>query len=198
MKKRRGKTTEELRSKVDLPQSDWKDPDQGLDAVLAYCLTQAKEAEDWYMRKRKSKRIGGRILRLTSVLLVGLGVLIPILAQVYTDNGEPVIAPGWASLALVLAATMVALDRLFGFSTGWARFIKTNVRIERLRHEFEFEWQALRTEAGNSAVDPAVLLELGREFVLAIDEVVEKELLTWSEELHASLDTAADGLKANK
>jgi len=184
----------DLRNKADLPQPKWENQDQALGEILSYCLSQAKDAEAWYMRKRRSKWMGGRILRVASVLLVGAGVLIPILAQVYTDDGEPVIAPGWASLALVLAATMVALDRLFGFSTSWTRFIETNIRIERLRHDFEFEWQTLRAEAGDSDFDPVVLLELAREFVLAVDEAVASEVLVWSDELKASLDTATDGL----
>ncbi len=187
-----------LLRKVDLPQVDWTDPDRAISEILNHCLEQAKGVEAWYMRKRTPKRIWGRILRVASILLVGAGVLIPILAQVYTHDGEPVIAPGWASLALVLAATMVALDRLFGFSTSWTRFIETNMRVERLRHDFEFEWQMLRTEASNTGAGPAEFLELAREFVLAIDDAVANEVLAWTEEFKASLDTAADGLKSNR
>lgn len=191
------RTGRELRRKENLPQPDWTNPEQGLDEILSHCLEQAREAEAWYMRKRTPKRIWGRILRVTSIVLLGAGVLIPILAQVYTENGEPVIAPGWASLALVSAATMVALDKFFGFSTGWARFIETNMQLERLRHDFEFEWQVLQAEAGGSGADPAALLGLARRFVLAVDGVVATEVLAWSEELRASLDTATDGLKPN-
>jgi len=187
----------DLRRKTNLPQPDWKNSDEGLSDILNYCLKQAKEAETWYMRKRRPKWIWGRILRVASILLLGAGVLIPILAQVYTNDGEPVIAPGWASLALVAAATMVALDRFFGFSTGWARFIETNMKLERLRHDFEFEWQTLQAGAGGSGADPAVLLKLAREFVLAVDDVVATEVLAWSEELKASLDAATDELKPN-
>jgi hypothetical protein len=184
------------RRTIDLPQPAWDDPDRSLSEILDHCLKHAKGYESWYMRKRTPKRIWGRILRAASVLLIGAGVLIPILAQVYTRNGEPVIAPGWASLALVLAATMVALDRLFGFSTGWTRFIETSMQLARLRHDFEFEWQALRVELGSSGPDSALLLELAREFVLAVDDVVAAEVLAWSEETRASLDTATDRLKA--
>lgn len=189
-----GGTKGDLR-KNDLPQPNWKDPDQALSEILSYCLEQAKDSERWYMRKRTPKRIASRILRVASIALVAVGVLIPILAQIYTEDGKPVIAPGWASLALVSAATMVALDRLFGFSTAWARFIDANFRIARLRHELEFEWQTLRAEAGGCGADPVLLMELAREFVREVDEVVAGEVHTWSNEFKASLDTAADGLK---
>jgi len=42
------------------------------------------------------------------------------------------------------------------------------------------------------------LLELARDFVLAVDDAMASEVLTWSEELKASLDSAADGLRASR
>ena len=43
--------------------------------------------------------------------------IIPILAQILTENGKPRIQPAWASVALGIAAAFVLLDRFFGFSS---------------------------------------------------------------------------------
>jgi hypothetical protein len=182
--------------KVYLPQGDWSDPRKALAAVRTYCLEQAKDAEHWYMRERQSKRIWGRFLRFLGILLVGAGVLIPILSQIYAEDGKPEIPPIWASVALLLAALLVALDKFFGFSTAWTRFIATNHEITRQRHQFEFEWQILEAEGGGTGADSVAFLDLASEFVLAIDEAVAGETLAWSAEFKASLDAAADELKS--
>jgi hypothetical protein len=36
-------------------------------------------------------------------------------------QGIPVIQPAWASVALLVAAACVGLDRFFGYSTAWMR-----------------------------------------------------------------------------
>lgn len=180
--------------KAELPQLDWGDPSGSLSLVYRHVVAHARDAEDWYTRKRRSKKAGGQALRVASIMLVGLAGLLPILAEIYTHDGIPVIAPGWASVALVLAATLVAFDRYFGLSTGWTRFMKAELRIAALRHDFEFEWQRARASVGD---DPARMLELAQRFVLAVDEAVIEETGTWASDFRESLDGVDSELKAH-
>jgi hypothetical protein len=150
----------------------------------------------WYTEKRRPKRIGGQILRISSIFLLGIAALVPVLSELSAGDGEPAIAPAWASVALVAAATLVALDRYFGFSTGWTRFMAADLHIGRLRRDFEFDWNELEVaSADGTAVKQ---LQLAHRFVAAVDRVVADETSTWSNEFQAALDSATNELSQNR
>lgn len=180
--------------RTDLPDLDWSRPAQALEAIYDYALDHAKDAEQWYAEKRRPKRIGGQVLRIAAIVLLGVAALIPILSEVLTDEGNPAIAPAWASAALVLAALLVALDRYFGFSTGWTRFMAAELQIGRLRRDFEFEWHELEAAATGSGEAAKEQLELAHRFVAAVDQVVADETSVWSDEFRATLDSSINEL----
>lgn len=179
-------------SQEDLPKLDWSEPELALARVYDYVVAHAKDAEGWYTEKRRPKKQGGQLLRITSIVLLGIAALIPILSEVLVEEGEPVIPAAWASVALVVAATLVGLDRYFGFSTGWTRLMTTNLRISRLRREFEFRWNELEAAAETSGNEPLKRLQLAHKFVQAVDQAVAEETSAWSDEFRAALD---DGVK---
>src|SRR5215207_7505655 len=172
----------------ELPNFDWSQPDQALSLMYRYGLSHAKNAETWYIEKRRPKKKGGQALRITAILLLGISALIPILSEVIQDHGQPVIPPAWASAALVVGATLVALDRYFGFSFGWTRFMNANLGIARLRRSFEFDWQELEA-ARNS--DPLDRIRLTQRFVSAVDQIILDETNAWNDEFRAALDDTA-------
>jgi hypothetical protein len=180
--------------RVDLPKPDWADPHHALIQVYGYALDHAKDAERWYAEKRRPKKVGGQVLRIAAIVLLGVAALIPVLSEIVTDEGSPVIPPAWASAALIGAATLVALDRYFGFSAGWTRFMSADLKIARLRRDFEFSWRELEAPEGGVAGDPLGGLRLAREFVQTVDQVVAEETDTWSDEFHAALDSAVNEL----
>lgn len=184
-------------AKRDLGKLDWTPGDEAasLRTVYDYAVALAEEGEKWYDRRRKGKRYAGRILRVLALVLGAVAVVLPILAQIYTHDGKPPFSVAWASVALALAAALVALDRYFGFSSGWMRFVEAELQIKRLRHAFEHDWEIARA---SSAAVPE-LLKLTRQFVLAVDDVVAAETAAWTTEFRSSLATAEQSLeKAQK
>jgi len=168
-----------------LPELDWSDPDQALASVFEYSKDHAREAEDWYTEKRRSKKIGGQVLRVMSITLGAVAAIIPILSQIFADSGGPAIPPAWSSVALVFAAALIGFDRYFGLSTGWTRFMTANQRISQLRRNFEFSWQEIVADRPNSTVGR---LRLAQQFVGAVDNEVARETGAWSSEFQSSLD----------
>jgi len=175
-------------SRADLPKLNWSNPPSALPLVYDYVVSQAKNAEEWYAKKRRPKKRGGQILRITSIFLVGVAALIPILSEVITDEEKAVIPAAWASAALIAAATLVALDRYFGFSTGWTRFMSADLEIGRLRRRFEFRWNEL--DALGQEGNPIAQLQLARELIEAVDQVVALETSNWTDEFRTALDNA--------
>lgn len=47
----------------------------------------------------------------------------------------------WASIVLGIAAGLVMLDRFFGFSTAWVRYISTELHLRQILDEFRLDWE---------------------------------------------------------
>ena len=125
-----------------LGQLDWSEKSRvkSLTEVFEYAIGVSREAQDWYEGKHPSKRSSGRALRLTGLLFLGVGGVLPIISEISSSaSGKPAIAPGWAAVALALAAGCGILDRYLGYSSAWMRFILAEQRLESQRQDFASE-----------------------------------------------------------
>ena len=62
---------------------------QALEPLRAYVIAQAEAAQDRYLRKRVWKRRGGLITRLLAMTTTAVGGAIPVVVQMYGENGKP-------------------------------------------------------------------------------------------------------------
>ena len=182
----------------DLEELDWTTAQrsESLSVVFRHAVGFAASAEEWYATKRRAKRQGGRVLRVGAILLGTVAAVLPILSQIYTNDAKPAIAPGWAAVALAAAAALIAFDRYFGFSAGWMRFMAAELHVTRLRHGFEYDWQAVRAAATNppSDKDVTALLARARAFVLAVDDAIADETGAWITEFRTNLERVEQSL----
>jgi conflict system pore-forming effector with SLATT domain len=170
-----------------------------LQRVLAYAVGQAEEAISWYQREKPPKWQAARWLRVAAILSAAIAGTIPILAQIYTTNGVPDFAPAWASVMLALAGTLVLLDRFFGFSTAWMRFVITEMRIRKALDDFQFDWELERAAwKSGRPNDEQLQRMLGRAktFVAELNTLVESETALWVEEFQSTLKVVDEAVKA--
>lgn len=175
-----------------LPELSWLPEDRtaSLEAVAEYVTKEANRAISWYLAKKGAKRRGAQVLRLAAIFATVLAGVIPLVAQITEQEDRVAIAPGWASVALVVAAACVGLDRYFGYSSAWMRFLTTEMKIRCVLHEFRLKWEARR--AGWEGDQPASeevqeALDLCRSFLADVDEILEKEMHTWVKEFSLAL-----------
>jgi hypothetical protein len=146
----------------------------------------AVETIDWYLNEKKSKSNWSRGLRVAAILLGAAGALIPLLNLA----NNQVLDIRWGYVALGLAAAAVALDRFFGFSSGWMRYLITSFRLQRLLADFQLEWAArtARLEGSTPEAEQVTeLLTLLRKVLSAILEEVERETISWAEEFQSNV-----------
>lgn len=185
----------------DLPLLDWGVAQRAasLQAVFAHASGLAGEAERWYAAKRPAKSWWGRALRILAIVLGVAAAVLPVLSQL-TEKGDGTggIAPGWATIALAVAAGLILLDHYFGFSTGWSRFMAAELELTRLRHNFQYEWnlRQARTHDPPDDGDVADLLAIAETLVLAVDDAIAKETGQWVTEFQGSLQRTEAGLAA--
>jgi hypothetical protein len=153
--------------------------------------------EEWYAAKRRAKRPWGRALRVGAIALGAVAAILPVISEIYSGDGRPPVAPAWSTVALILAATLIGLDRYFGFSAAWMRFMAAELRLARRRHEFEYKWQAQKVRVGTDVSDEelATFLDLSGELTRAVDQTVSDETEGWIEEFRSSLDRVEQGVR---
>jgi hypothetical protein len=158
-------------------------------SIFDYATTLAEENIAWYGRKKRQKQIGAIALRVVAILAGICAGLIPILSQITAASGPTAIQPGWASIALLIAAGAIALDRFYGFSSAWIRFVSTGLQLRSALHDFHLAWQIrLASSSGNlQAEDIAAGLAACRGFVAEIDKLVQKETAEWMGEFKTVL-----------
>lgn len=170
-----------------MPQLSWNPEDVAGSIAELYRLLEARAVESiqWYLRDRRWKKRLSRALRMAAILLTAAGGLIPLSRAAGAD-----INPELGYVFLAAAAACVALDRFFGFSSSWMRYMLTSVALQRLLIEFQIDWIKLNAHnQGESLTAERVqeLLQRLGDFAAAIVEHVEQETLAWVAEFQSSL-----------
>jgi len=160
---------------------------------------EADGAINWYLEKKRSKSFWARTLRMSAIVAATVAGVLPIVAEISATGGVPAVAPAWASVALGLAAGFIALDKFFGFSSAWMRFLTTEFQIRRALHGFEMDWQVVR--AGWKDGQPAdqqviAALERCRAFLADVDGLLRSELDAWVQEFRTVLMDSDESVKA--
>jgi hypothetical protein len=170
-----------------------------LEKVFKYLSGEAQRAIAWYLSKKDPKRMGARFLRFAAIVATTVAGLIPLLAEIYTSNGQPKVSPAWASVALVLAVALIGLDRFFGFSSAWMRFLTTEIQIRTALQAFQLDWEIQRaTWKGTAPTDQQMQEMLARckAFLGQVNTFLEHEMAAWMQEFQASLQQIDDVAKA--
>jgi hypothetical protein len=144
---------------------------------------QALATVDWYFKEKTSKARWSKSIRISSVLLGIAGALLPILALIVGKglSGE------WGFVPLVIGAGVVLLDRAFGFSASWTRYMTAAAAIERRVGGLQLEWTHM--QVGFSRVpndeDTRAAVELLQRFLDEVGEIVERETQDWARDFNA-------------
>jgi len=173
------------------------DPDDipgSLKRANAYAEEHAASAIEWYNRKKAHKARFSRLFRYGAILCTALAGLLPIVAGAWPNFGaslsslRPTNGNLVVSLLVGLAASLIAIDRFGGFSTGWIRYVRTGAEIHKLLHEYRLDWLKLIAEANISgSLQPANMLIRTREFVVAVQGLVIQETDAWVTEFESNL-----------
>lgn len=169
------------------PLGDWGEPADRLDALYLWTEEGALRAADWYLRDRRGKRRGARVLRLGAAAGVTVGGALPLLDLAGVWAG----AAPWGCLSLLLAAVCVGADRYFGVTAGWMRDLATAQAIHRRLEALQFDWAAesvrevLGPAEGTAGEAAERCLGLLRRFTEDLAELVRAETADWMAEFRA-------------
>ena len=178
-----------------------KGPEEVLYQLFTRLTQKAQDVITWYQQSKRPKRRGAIWLRVGAILLGAAAGLLPLLLQILTRDGVPPFAPAWSSVAVGLAATLLLLDRFFGCTSAWIRYIKAELLIQHLLEQFQLDWQAELAMAAGGQLDGRKvrkLLERAKTFLSQVNQVVQDETNAWIEEFRSSLKEIDELVKAQE
>lgn len=175
----------------DIPNWDPARPDASLTEIHIYVLDEAAKSTQWYWKSKGSKAFWSRIIRFAVWALAAVGGLLPIIGALLEDHFPNLdLTNGlWASLLLGIAAALLGLDKGFGFSSGWARYVLTATNIRKSLEEFRLDWTVLRAKAGSplTAENVAPLIERAKQFRSEVEGLVLQETKDWVTEFQSTM-----------
>jgi SMODS and SLOG-associating 2TM effector domain 2 len=160
--------------------------------VHSYVIREAGKSIHWYWRAKRSKAFPSQFIRFSAWMLASVGGLLPVVGSLFKISlpGGTELANGlWASLFLGIAAALLGLDKAFGYSSGWARYVLTATNIRRTLEEFRIDWAELMAEAGTSptAESVAPLIDRAKKFRTDVEVLVLQETKDWVTEFQNSM-----------
>jgi hypothetical protein len=202
MNKKGSIMSKELKSEL-IGDLDWspENRQESIQRIYRYVCNHAEQAINWYLIKKNAKRRWARILRLWAIIFAAAAALVPLLAQIYQNHARFHVDPVWASVALFIAATLVGLDRFFGFSSSWMRFITAELKIKTKYEAFQMDWQiklaALKGEHPNDQ-QTNDLLESCKAFLISVNEIIVEEMEEWKRDFKSALKKIDAEIKVDK
>ncbi|MFB3828190.1 MAG: SLATT domain-containing protein [Bryobacteraceae bacterium] len=201
---------------------DWYtqvEPDVSLKRLFEYVENQTMGARDWYYQKKRRKKAYSIAFRYAALLLSGAAGLLPVALALW-----PALRPERpdmaVSLMLGVAAALIGLDRFGGFSTGWMRYVRYAMAIDRILVDFRMDWTArlarVRAKAprgasaaggagGGDAAKTAPLvsfaeadafIDRARQVAVEIKDHVARETAEWAAEFESNLNKLESELKS--
>jgi hypothetical protein len=162
------------------------DPDSvgsSLKKVADYAETMAANAISWYWSRKIWKARLSQAIQMTALASTALAGLFPVVVSIVPvlRSNLGTISGLAASVFVGFAAALIGLDKAFGLSSGWARYVLTATTIRKSLEEFRMEWTALLAKANTPPTkdDIAALLQRARDFVGVVEGMVLQETKDW-------------------
>lgn len=159
-----------------------------------YVSCEAQLTIAWYLKRKRWKKNWAQSLRVIAIVSTALAGLIPLASGVW--SWLPAVG---GSAAVLVAATAVGLDRFFGFSSGWMRFLTTEMQMRQILHRFLFDWAAKQARLAGAEPDERttqILVQCCRDFMGEINQILVGEMDDWVNEFRQNLAEIDKATKA--
>jgi len=162
-------------------------------------VSEVDAAITWYQAKRQPAKRKGQALRMGAILLGAVAGLAPILAELFAQNGVPGINPLWSTVAMGVAGTFVLLDKFYGYTNSWVRYLLAERRLQEELKRFYCDWEveqlAWKTPEPTSE-QAAAMVKRCQRFLLQAHAVIAQETQAWVAEFQGVLRQLDEAAKA--
>lgn len=171
----------------------WKPEDRAASLQLVFEQAQAKalEAIDWYIARKGLRATLSQLLRFAAIFFATVGGVLPLLrAAGIWPKSFPGEMGQVGYVAFAIAAGCIAIDRFFGLSSAWMRWVTTALSLQRMLAEFQLDWSLMQVKLGGAEPTQEQVEQLLvriREFRSAVLQVIERETQSWVVEFQSNM-----------
>ncbi|TCO52903.1 SLATT domain-containing protein [Actinocrispum wychmicini] len=154
-------------------------------ALQAYEQLRAHFTEtiSWYLLEKVRKGLYSKVLRLVSLVLAVVGGAVPLVANAGLIGG---VNSSVGYLLLALAGGLQLIDRYFGYSSAWTRYVNAAMRLNAQLLVLQLEFASLRSRGADDSEQWGLLKQYGR----LLAGMIETETSQWSAEFHETIRAA--------
>jgi hypothetical protein len=163
-------------------------------------LAEAKRTRGWYWQSIRSKRRMALLARALIYVLTAIGLAAPLMAAALSSDGDKLAVTQIGVCALALAAFVQVGDRVFGWSSGWLRYMTTVMTMERLTAEFQQAWSAYILSHADmpTSNDVRALFELAKRLDVDLRARTEEETAAWVTEFNAGMAALTELIRTQR
>jgi hypothetical protein len=185
-----------------VPWDQYKDalPDAACASIYAQAELTSKKMCDWYWTSIQTKRRTSLGVRLLTFALVILGTALPIFAGLQAEVGDRLIFTQWGVAFLAIAGLLQLADKIFGWSSGWIRYIITVTTMENLTRAFQSQWGKfmLHKTTPLDKTDAEFLYGLASALEVELLRLQADETTKWAAEFTSGIALLESSTKAQR
>ncbi len=162
-------------------------PDKIIVNYLKYVIDYTETQLNWYKNSQVKKRTISLILLVFAFIGFGLSLLFPLVPGLKLGAIDTIDFGYWYAagyICLIVTSIVLLLDRLFGHSDGWIRYMMTELQIEKALSEHHSQWiksLQLIDLSNITKEEKANLVELIEKLDISIKDIVKVETENWRE-----------------
>jgi hypothetical protein len=166
-----------------------KAPDEVLSCAYARIEKTSRQMCGWYWASIRIKRVTSLWVRGIAFALLVVGTTFPLLAALQ-DTAERKLFFTQIAVGLLVVAGLIQLaDKVFGWSSGWMRYITTVTTMENLTRAFQLEWARYLVSKASApdAADAKALFELAKGLEHELTKLQAEETTKWVAEFNTGI-----------
>ena len=177
-----------------------EDVRKSLKDIYNKSISISTNARNWYWLSIKSKKLSSIVVRAFSFVLLIIGVVLPIIAGLSTNANTSLLLTQSGVAILAAAGLLQAGDKVFGWSSGWLRYIATVTEMEAITSKFKLDWaQYIISKNGVLETnDKQSLFELAKIHSSEIMRLQEEETRKWVTEFNQSVALLGDLIQSQR
>jgi hypothetical protein len=177
-----------------------KKPDEALSSIYSHAAAASSMMCGWYWNSIKLKRNTSLWVRAIAFILLVVGTALPIFAATQDTAEEKLWFTQCAVALLAIGGLMLVADRVFGWSSGWMRYITTVTTMENLTRAFELEWAryVVSRVAPLDVADVKTLFELAEKLEQELTKLQADETTKWIAEFNTGISLLESLIKTQR
>ncbi|EMV7410083.1 TPA: SLATT domain-containing protein [Enterobacter soli] len=182
-------TTNITSGKLRWDQYNGKGPNEVIGTIYTDISSTSENIRNWYWSSISAKRWTSLIARGLAFLLLLVGITLPLLAALGDVPKDKLFLTQLSVASLVLAGLVQFADRVFGWSSGWMRYMSTVTAMENLTRSFQKQWgKYLVSKNGPLNVEDAhALFDLANGLEQELTKLQADETTKWAVEFNAGI-----------